>query len=88
MHATSDFPASLVNVLTGFRKEVLPWLAAHMDVNAIDAAGCTADELAEVERAAAENVKRVVPPRPTDVLSPHAITAFMEMKTVWHPIGV
>ena len=86
--ATSDFPASVVNVLTGFRKEVLPWLAAHMDVNAIDAAGCSAEELAEVERAAADNVKRVVTAPARDGLSPDAITAFMEMKTVWHPIGV
>lgn len=86
--ATSDFPASVVNVLSGYRGELLPWLAAHMDVNAIDAAGCTDEELAEVERTAADNVKRVVRLAEREALSPHAITAFMEMKTVWHPIGV
>jgi acyl-CoA reductase-like NAD-dependent aldehyde dehydrogenase len=86
--ATSDFPASVVNVLTGFRKELLPWLASHLDVNAIDAGGCTPDEAAEVEAAAAGNVKRVVRLGQRDALSPHAITAFMELKTVWHPIGV
>ena len=58
-----------------------------MDVNAIDAAGCTPEELTAIETAAAENVKRVVK-LPADEQSPHLITAFMEMKTIWHPIGV
>jgi acyl-CoA reductase-like NAD-dependent aldehyde dehydrogenase len=85
--ATSDFPAGVVNVLSGQRRELLPWLAAHMDVNAIDAVGCTAEELKAIETAAADNVKRVVK-LPPDEMSPHLVTAFMEMKTVWHPIGV
>src|SRR6266567_440490 len=85
--ATSDLPAGVANVLSGFRHELLPWLAAHMDVNAIDVAGCTPDEVAEVEKAAADNVKRVVK-HPAGELSPYLITAFMEMKTVWHPVGV
>jgi len=85
--ATSDFPAGVVNVISGQRRELLPWLAAHMDVNAIDAAGCTPEELTAIETAAAENVKRVVK-LPADELSPYVITAFMEMKTIWHPIGV
>jgi acyl-CoA reductase-like NAD-dependent aldehyde dehydrogenase len=85
--ATSDFPAGVVNVISGQRSELLPWLAAHMDVNAIDAAGCTPEELTAIEKAAAENVKRVVK-MPSSELSPYLITAFMEMKTIWHPIGV
>jgi acyl-CoA reductase-like NAD-dependent aldehyde dehydrogenase len=85
--ATSDLPAGVANVLSGFRHELLPWLAAHMDVNAIDVAGCTPDEVTEVEKAAADNVKRVVK-HPARELSPYLITAFMEMKTVWHPVGV
>jgi acyl-CoA reductase-like NAD-dependent aldehyde dehydrogenase len=85
--ATSDFPPGVVNVLSGQRKELLPWLAAHMDVNAIDVCGCTPDQVAEVEKAAADNVKRVVKMQAGEV-SPHLITAFMEMKTIWHPIGV
>jgi acyl-CoA reductase-like NAD-dependent aldehyde dehydrogenase len=85
--ATSDFPAGVVNVISGQRRELLPWLAAHMDVNAIDAAGCTPEELEAIEIAAAENVKRVVK-MPSAELSPYLITAFMEMKTIWHPIGV
>jgi acyl-CoA reductase-like NAD-dependent aldehyde dehydrogenase len=85
--ATSDFPSGVINVLSGQRKELLPWLAAHMDVNAIDVGGCTSDEVTEVEKAAADNVKRVVK-MPAGEVSPHLITAFMEMKTIWHPIGV
>ncbi len=85
--ATSDFPAGVVNVLSGQRKELVPWLASHMDVNAIDAAGCSAGEVATIEAAAADNLKRVIKGAP-DEASPYLITAFMEMKTVWHPIGV
>jgi acyl-CoA reductase-like NAD-dependent aldehyde dehydrogenase len=85
--ATSDFPAGVVNVLSGQRKELLPWLASHMDVNAIDVAGCTPDEVTMTEAAAADNVKRVIKVSPAES-SPYLITAFMEMKTVWHPIGV
>src|SRR5437588_944786 len=87
--ATSDFPPGVVNVLTGFRKELLPWLASHMDVNAIDASGCSREELTAVEEAAAANVKRVVKPNGRRArLTPQAVTDLMEMKTVWHPIGV
>ncbi len=85
--ATSDFPAGVVNVVSGLRKELLPWLASHMDVNAIDAAGCTGDEIKAIEESAAGNVKRVIKVA-EDEESPYLIAAFMEMKTVWHPIGV
>jgi acyl-CoA reductase-like NAD-dependent aldehyde dehydrogenase len=83
--ATSDVPGGVVNLLTGHRGELAPWLASHMDVNAIDVTG--ADGLRpELEQAAAENVKRVVAGKP-DGQSLHDITAFLELKTVWHPIG-
>jgi len=83
--ATSDLPGGVVNILTGFRSELAPVLAAHMDVNAIDLAG--ADGAApELEKLAAENVKRVVHGR-ADVQSPWEIAGFLELKTVWHPIG-
>jgi acyl-CoA reductase-like NAD-dependent aldehyde dehydrogenase len=83
--ATSDVPDGVVNVLTGHRAELAPWLAGHMDVNAIDVTG--ADGLApELERLAAENVKRVVRGA-ADAQSPWEIAAFLELKTVWHPIG-
>jgi len=85
--ATSDVPAGVVNIVSGQRKELIPGLASHMDVNAIDVAGCTAEEIKAVEEAAAGNVKRVIKVA-EDELSPYLIAAFMEMKTVWHPIGV
>jgi len=85
--ATSDLPSGVVNVISGYRKELLSWLAAHMDVNAVDVSGCTPGERAEIQKIAAENVKRVVT-NPASEMSPQLITAFMEMKTVWHPIGV
>jgi acyl-CoA reductase-like NAD-dependent aldehyde dehydrogenase len=84
--ATSDVPGGVVNILTGYRSELAPWLAAHMDVNAIDLTG--ADGLvADLERAAAENVKRVVHGLP-DGQSPWEVAAFLELKTIWHPVGV
>ena len=84
--ATSDVPGGVVNVLTGQRAELAPWLASHMDVNAIDLTG--ADGLRpELEQAAAENVKRVIHGSP-DSQSLWEISAFLELKTVWHPIGV
>jgi acyl-CoA reductase-like NAD-dependent aldehyde dehydrogenase len=83
--ATSDVPGGVVNLLTGQRAELAPWLASHMDVNAIDLTG--ADGLrADLEIAAAENVKRVVLGQP-DSQSLYEISAFLELKTVWHPIG-
>jgi acyl-CoA reductase-like NAD-dependent aldehyde dehydrogenase len=83
--ATSDVPGGVVNLLTGYRAELAPWLASHMDVNAIDITG--ADGLvSDLERAAADNVKRVVHGAP-DTQSLYEISAFLELKTVWHPIG-
>ena len=84
--ATSDVPGGVVNLLTGQRAELAPWLAAHMDVNAIDITGANGLR-ADLERAAAENVKRIVIADP-DAQSLWEISAFLELKTVWHPIGV
>ena len=90
--ATSDVPGGVVNILTGVTAELVPWLAGHMDVNAIDVTGVAADQLAEVEELVAENVKRVhrgpdVDPFSDAAQSPYEITALTEFKTVWHPIG-
>jgi acyl-CoA reductase-like NAD-dependent aldehyde dehydrogenase len=93
--ATSDLPGGVVNILTGSAATVAPWLASHMDVNAIDLTGVAGDtDLAtSLERGAAENLKRV---RRAPVAEPDwtadpgitGMTAFLETKTVWHPIGV
>jgi len=87
-------PGGVVNLLTGRPAETAPWLASHMDVNAIDLAGVTDDELAtELEAAAADNLKRVVRP-PVDAPDWTAdpgldrMTLFLEPKTVWHPVGI
>jgi acyl-CoA reductase-like NAD-dependent aldehyde dehydrogenase len=90
--ATSDVPGGVVNLLTGFTRELVPWLAGHMDVNAIDVTGVPGDMLAEVEEVSAENVKRVVHGPDVDPFSeaaqsPYEITALVEFKTVWHPMG-
>ncbi|HEY1365696.1 MAG TPA: aldehyde dehydrogenase family protein [Gaiellaceae bacterium] len=83
--ATSDLPGGVLNLLTGHRGELAQPLAAHMDVNALDLGSADGDA-AELERLAAENVKRVVHGKP-DVQSPWEVAAFLELKTVWHPSG-
>jgi acyl-CoA reductase-like NAD-dependent aldehyde dehydrogenase len=84
--ATSDVPGGVVNVLTGSKSEVGPWLAGHGDVDSVDVTGAAEELAAEMERQAADDVKRVVRHRDL-VESPYAVAATMELKTVWHPIG-
>jgi acyl-CoA reductase-like NAD-dependent aldehyde dehydrogenase len=98
--ATSDVPNGVVNVLTGRRKELVPVLAAHVDVDALDTWGVPDPMRLETEQLAADDVKRLSR-RPSTVNEarfdwlddraterPEWIAAFLEMKTVWHPIGV
>jgi acyl-CoA reductase-like NAD-dependent aldehyde dehydrogenase len=84
--ATADVPPGVVNILTGLRKELAPQLASHMDVAALDITGADGDGV-ELERLGAENVKRIVRGK-SDGQSPYDIAAFLELKTVWHPIGM
>jgi acyl-CoA reductase-like NAD-dependent aldehyde dehydrogenase len=84
--ATSDVPGGVVNLLTGFRSELASVLASHMDVNALDVTGADGD-IPELERLAADNVKRIVRGSVEDQ-SPWEIAGFLELKTVWHPMGV
>jgi acyl-CoA reductase-like NAD-dependent aldehyde dehydrogenase len=99
--ATSDVPGGVVNVLSGRVDEVGPHLAAHQDVNAIDLAGVTAGQRTALEAAAADNLKRVLRPAAGDGAAESGaaedwasepgterMLAFLETKTVWHPIGV
>ena len=91
--ATSDVPGGVVNVLTGRPAELAPVLAAHLDVNAIDLTGADPADRAELERLAAGNVKRVFaagrPEARTGRRRPglRRMLAFLETKTVWHPVG-
>jgi hypothetical protein len=89
--ATSDLPGGVVNVLTGFTAELAPWLASHRDVNAIDLTGAGEDARTALAEAAADSVKRVYVPRRQDWEADPGLArleAFVETKTVWHPIGV
>jgi len=95
--ATSDVPGGVVNLITGLRRELVGHLAGHMDVNALDAFGAATDEAATLEEIAVENVKRFVRPPSAGLArydwmadsaqSPYLIGEFVEVKTVWHPIG-
>jgi acyl-CoA reductase-like NAD-dependent aldehyde dehydrogenase len=90
--ATSDLPGGVVNLLTGRTGELAPWLASHRDVNAIDLTGAEPGAtVTALQQAAADNVKRVYVPRHVDWYADPGTSrlgAFVETKTVWHPIGV
>jgi acyl-CoA reductase-like NAD-dependent aldehyde dehydrogenase len=89
--ATSDLPGGVVNLLTGFTAELTPWLAGHRDVNALDLTGVADADRKALQIKAADNVKRVFVPRETDWSADPGtarLGAFVETKTVWHPIGV
>lgn len=89
--ATSDLSGGVVNIVTGHTAEVAPWLASHMDVDAIDLAGAPADMVPDLEDKAADNLKRVVRPRAGEDWNAdpgiERLLAFLETKTVWHPVG-
>ena len=88
--ATSDVPAGVINVLTGRTAEIAPWLASHMDVNAIDLCGAPDSLADDLAVAAADNLKRVVRAADQDwMLTPRLdrMLAYTETKTVWHPTG-
>ena len=88
--ATSDVPGGVVNVLTGRLAEIAPWLASHMDVNAIDVSGASDAMAVELAVAAADNLKRVVRMADSDwTATPglERLVAYLETKTVWHPVG-
>ena len=85
--ATSDVPGGVVNVLTGSPAEIAPWLASHADVNALDLAGAEGLDWVDLQIAAADTLKRVLPPEmgaDAAAQSLDRITAFTELKTVWH----
>jgi acyl-CoA reductase-like NAD-dependent aldehyde dehydrogenase len=83
--ATSDVPGGVVNLLTGQVAELGPWLAAHADVDGLDLAGAPDELGVELERAAADTVKRVLPSGPVSDMG--RLRAWTELTTVWHPVG-
>jgi acyl-CoA reductase-like NAD-dependent aldehyde dehydrogenase len=89
--ATSDLPGGVVNLLTGFPAELAPWLAGHRDVNAVDLTGVALPDRKALQIGAADNVKRVYAPSAADWSADPGtsrLSAFVETKTLWHPIGV
>jgi acyl-CoA reductase-like NAD-dependent aldehyde dehydrogenase len=84
--AAGDVPGGVVNILTGFRKELVSQMASHMDVNAVVYYGDNADERKTVQAEASRNVKRVIfPDTPGENL--YLILDSQEIKTTWHPVG-
>ena len=84
--ATSDLPHGVINILTGSHDELAPWAASHMDIDGIDISGIDKKKRTALKEAGAENLKRIH--HFDDAQTPNRIYAFMEAKTVWHPIGV
>jgi acyl-CoA reductase-like NAD-dependent aldehyde dehydrogenase len=84
----ADVPAGVVNILTGSPAELVPWLADHMDVNAIDATGADRELRVRIDQGSVHNVKRVMTVDDPEAQSPYLIAALTELKTVWHPKGL
>jgi acyl-CoA reductase-like NAD-dependent aldehyde dehydrogenase len=84
--ATSDLPGGVINILTGSPAEIAPWLVSHADVNAVDLVGAGSLDWVELEREGAGTLKRVLRPSDASVVpaSLARVTAFTELKTVWH----
>ena len=83
--ATSDLPNGVLNILSGQQSELAPWFASHMDIDGLDISGLPEADRAAVKEAGVENLKRIS--AFTKAAEPGRILAFMEAKTVWHPIG-
>ncbi len=83
--ATSDVPAGVINILTGKKDEIAPWMASHMDIDGFDISALAATSHGAIRIAGAENLKRIYSFKSAD---PGRILAFLENKTVWHPIGL
>jgi acyl-CoA reductase-like NAD-dependent aldehyde dehydrogenase len=92
--ATSDLPGGVVNLLTGFRKEMVPTFATHTHLRAIVGVA-NAEERKTLKLGAADSVKRVKLAKaeePVDWLAESAQSLYelrdhLEFKTTWHPIG-
>ncbi len=84
----SDVPGGVVNIITGYSKELHSHFSSHMDVNAMVYCGSNSEELKTIQTNAALNVKRVVVVKDIYVESPYRIMELQEVKTTWHPVGV
>jgi len=84
--ATSDVPAGVVNILTGKFDQFVNWSGSHMDIDGIDATGVSTKDLIELKELGSENLKRIH--AFNELQSTKRMTSFMEIKTIWHPIGI
>ena len=92
--AVSDLPGGVVNILTGFRKELVPTFATHTHIRGVSAV-VSQEEKKQLQLGAAESIKRVRARKRDDGLdwtasksqSVYEIRDFVEFKTTWHPIG-
>jgi acyl-CoA reductase-like NAD-dependent aldehyde dehydrogenase len=88
MSVTSDFPAGLLNIVTGITAELAPTVATHEDIDGLDLEGVDHDVANDLAALGAESIKRVLRPRAKGEGSPLArLRAFVETSTVWHTIG-
>jgi acyl-CoA reductase-like NAD-dependent aldehyde dehydrogenase len=85
--ATSDLPHGVCNILSGSKEELAPWFASHMDINGLDISGVVEPSMiSDIKTSGAQNLKRIHSFNRGG--NPQRILAFMEAKTIWHPIGV
>lgn len=84
----SDVPGGVINILTGYRKEIIGHASSHMDVNALIYNDLSAEHLNNVQTNAALNVKRIINYSKEDIRSPYRILSCQEIKTTWHPVGI
>lgn len=89
---SSDVPGGVINIMTGFRAELLPHFATHKDVNAMVYCGNNTDQIKAIQQHATQNVKRVALNKTTDWYAdeaqhPYLILDTQETKTTWHPVG-
>lgn len=91
---TSDFPAGVINILTGNKSEIIPHLAGHFDINAIDFCEDNIEMKKSVQMLCANNVKRFHALKnynwysDADFENLNEIEKFTEIKTVWHTMGM
>lgn len=93
---TSDVPSGVINIVTGKKSELVPALASHRDVDALDDGSGDPALSKRIEEEAADRVRRIAHPKaasPADWFSARAcegiaaVEPFVEIKTTWHPAG-
>ena len=87
MTATADFPAGVLNILTGLSDELAPTMASHEDIDGIDLGGASSDTASQLAVSSADSIKRVLRRDDHHDQPLRRLRAFVETSTVWHTIG-